>query len=88
MTTISIIIENPIKEDNYSISDKSSISTHFLNKKRYKSDDDNIETTSEFKTNKKISFFTSNKNNKLEIFLRSYDRIIKENKNFFQKEES
>ena len=88
MTTISIIIENPIKEDNYSISDKSSISTNFLNKKRYKSDDDNIETTSEFKTNKKISFFTSNKNNKLEIFLRSYDRIIKENKNFFQKEES
>ena len=88
MTTISIIIENPIKEDNYSISDKSSISTHFLNKKRYKSDDDNIETTSEFKTNKKISFFTSNKNNKLEIFLRSYDRIFKENKDFFQKEES
>ena len=88
MTTISIIIENPIKEDNYSISDKSSISTHFLNKKRYKSDDDNIETTSEFKTNKKISFFTSNKNNKLEIFLSNYDRIIKENKDFFQKEES
>lgn len=88
MTTISIVIDNPIKDDNYSISDKSSISTNFLNKKRYKSNDENIETTSDFKTNKKISFFTSNKNNKLEIFLSNYDRIIKENKDFFQKEES
>ena len=88
MTTISIVIDNPIKDDNYSISDKSSISTNFLNKKRYKSNDENIETTSDFKSNKKISFFTSNKNNKLEIFLSNYDRIIKENKNFFQKEES
>ena len=88
MTTISIVIDNPIKDDNYSISDKSSISTNFLNKKRYKSNDENIETTFDFKTNKKISFFTSNKNNKLEIFLSNYDRIIKENKDFFQKEES
>ncbi len=88
MTTISIVIDNPIKDDNYSISDKSSISTNFLNKKRFKSNDENIETTFDFKTNKKISFFTSNKNNKLEIFLSNYDRIIKENKDFFQKEES
>ena len=88
MTTISIVIENPKNEDNYSINNKSKISTNFLNKKRYKSEDENIETNSDFKKNKKISIFTFNKINKLEIFLSSYDKIIKENKEFYQNKES
>ena len=88
MTTISIVIENPKNEDNYSINDKSNISTNFLHKKRYKSDDENMETNSDSKKNKKISFFTFNKINKLEIFLNSFDKIIKENEEFFQKEET
>ena len=88
MTTISIVIENSIKEENYSDSDKSDISTNFLNKKRYKSDDENIETNSDFKKNEKISFFTFNKINKSEIFLSSFNKIIEENIEFFEKEET
>ena len=88
MTTISIIIENPKEEDNYSINDKNNISSNFLNKKRYKSFDENIETNSDFKNNKKISFFTFNKINKSETFLSSFNKIIRENKEFFEKEET
>ena len=86
MTTISIVIENQKDENNHSIDNKSTSSIHLLNKKRYKSDDEYTETNSKFKKDKKISFFSFNKINKLDIFLSSFEKIIKDNEEFFQKE--
>ena len=86
MTTISIVIENQKDENNYLIDNKSTSSIHLLNKKRYKSDDEYTETNSKFKKDKKISFFSFNKINKLDIFLSSFEKIIKDNEEFFQKE--
>lgn len=86
MTTISIVIENQKDENNYLIDNKSTSSIHLLNKKRYKSDDEYTKTNSKFKKDKKISFFSFNKINKLDIFLSSFEKIIKDNEEFFQKE--
>ena len=82
MTTISIVIENPKNEDDYIINDKNTLSTYFLNKKRYKSDDECIDINK----NKRISFFTFNRINKLDLFLSNFEKIIKDNEEFFQKE--
>jgi hypothetical protein len=86
MTTISIVIENQKDENDYLIDDKSTSSIHLLNKKRYKSDDEYIETNTKFKKEKKISFFSFNKIDKLEIFLSNFEKIIKDKEESFQKE--
>ena len=87
MTTISIVIENPKNENDDLINDKNTLSTHFLNKKRYKSDDECIETISNINKNKRISFFAFNRINKLELFLSNFEKIFKDNEEFFQREE-